>query len=324
MGSIALKATLLYAYATDVFVAAQTVIDQDLANILLFTYGVCEPNLSASDAAFVESLAQQANAEGITWVASSGDSGAAGCDNGASTATQGLAVMVPASLPEVTAVGGTEFNENPISWGTDGYATGYFPEIGWNDTATQSTLEASGGGVSTLYPTPFWQNGPGINPNGRNVPDVAFSASPAHDPYLLVSGGQAYSVGGTSLSAPLFAGIIALSAQRLANLSGLQGLGNINSSLYATANLQGPNLQIFHDITSGNNIVPCAAGTPDCVNGSFGYSAGPGYDLVTGLGSVDGTSFIQNFALATTTQSYSRRCSHKRVVPSSLPRQYAR
>ena len=91
----------MYAYATDVFVAAQTVVDQNLANILLFTYGVCEPNLSTSDASFIERLAQQANAEGITWVASSGDSGAAGCDNGASAATQGLAVVAPASLPEV-------------------------------------------------------------------------------------------------------------------------------------------------------------------------------------------------------------------------------
>ncbi len=300
VGSLASQASILYAYATNVFDAAQTVIDQNLATILLFTYGVCEANLSASDATFLRGMAQQASAQGITWIASSGDSGAAGCDSHASMASNGLVVMVPASLPEVTAVGGTEFTEKPDAWASNGAATTYFSETGWNDTAALSSLSASGGGVSTLFETPAWQNGSTFNPKGRNVPDVAFSASPVHDGYIVVSGGQGYSAGGTSLAAPVFASIVARAGQKLENLSGMNGLGNINSSIYATQALQGPNSVIFHDIISGNNVVPCAEGSPDCIGGSLGYQAGPGYDLVTGLGSVDAQGFITSFGLATT------------------------
>src|SRR5262249_14430103 len=108
-GSASPNSTILYAYATDVGGAAQKVIDENPAPLLTFSCGTCEAGTAQSDARFIQDLAQQAKARGITWVASSGDAGAAACDQGSSPATQGLWVSLPASLPEVTAVGGTEF-----------------------------------------------------------------------------------------------------------------------------------------------------------------------------------------------------------------------
>jgi trimeric autotransporter adhesin len=129
----------------------------------------------------------------------------------------------------------------------------------------------------------------------RDVPDVSLTASPFHDPYNVFtidpSTGQdvEISVGGTSASAQVFAGIVALLNQSLAK-AGSGTAGNINPNLYALARTPG----VFHDITMGNNTVPCATDTPDCSrsSGSFGYSAGPGYDLVTGLGSVDVSEMV--------------------------------
>ena len=85
----------------------QYAIDQNLAPVISMSYGECELGGSVS----ARAMAQQANAEGITWMNSSGDSGAAGCDYGAKVASNGLSVIFPADIPEVTAVGGTEFNE---------------------------------------------------------------------------------------------------------------------------------------------------------------------------------------------------------------------
>jgi hypothetical protein len=92
--------------------------------------------------------------------------------------------------------------------------------------------------------------------------------------------------GGTSVGAAVFAGVLALLNQYLTSAGYISqpGLGNVNPALYqlaATAPLT------FHDITAGTNVVPCAAGTLDCSTGTYGYSAGPGYDQVTGLGTID-------------------------------------
>ncbi len=246
----------------------------------------------------IESEAQRANSEGITWIVSSGDSGAAACENQngtALTATSGLSVNVYASIPEVTGVGGTEFGEGAGTyWGTNnavlGSALGYIPEAAWNDSDSLLTgFAASGGGFSTFYVKPWWQTGPGVPNDGyRDVPDVALTASAWHDPYTIVTAGQPALVGGTSAAAPAFAGIVTL----LNQYWGGSGLGNINPNLYALA--QGvPG--IFHDVTTGSNIVPCQVGSPDCLSGSFGYSAGAGYDQVTGLGSVDAMQLVTNW-----------------------------
>jgi uncharacterized protein (TIGR03437 family) len=207
--------------------------------------------------------------------------------------------MLPASVPEVTGVGGTTFAETATGtfWasvnGGYGYsALSYIPETGWNDTSKVGHLAASGGGMSVFFPKPVWQTGPGVlGLNVRFVPDVALSSSPQHDPYFLISNGTNSLNGGTSAATPVFAGMVLLMNQYL----GTNGLGNINPGLYqlasnplnvCTTNNPAPAC-VFHDIQTGTNIVPCTAGTGGCTNGILGYSAGPGYDMVTGLGSVD-------------------------------------
>jgi hypothetical protein len=219
-----------------------------------------------------------------------------------------LAVNVPASVPEVTGVGGTTFtdvaagywnlNNNPV---TDASALGYIPEVAWNDTAVAGQLNASGGGASALYPKPSWQTGLGVpNDGARDVPDLAFAASPNHDGYVYVYQGavQSLATGGTSASTAVFAGMMALLNNYLAGnhadlsrsvcvacvVQATTGLGNINPTLYR---LSHSSATAFHDITSGSNIVPCALNTPDCTNSNMGWTAGPGYDEVTGLGSID-------------------------------------
>jgi uncharacterized protein (TIGR03437 family) len=287
-GAVARNATIIYVYATDVGTAAQYAIDQNLAPVISFSFGSCEP----SNTPAFRSVAQQASAQGITWLAASGDSGAAGCDKPFSSAqaTKGLAVSFPASIPEITAVGGTMFSEGSGSyWAASngpnfGSALSYIPETAWNESGAGG-LAASGGGASVLFSKPPWQSGPGVpNDNARDVPDVALSAA-NHDGYFGVTGGLNVIYSGTSAASPSFAGIVALLNQAQAQ----PGLGNINPALYRLAQ---STTNVFHDITTGNNVVPCAKGSPNCQNGSMGYQAGPGYDLVTGLGSVDAYQLV--------------------------------
>jgi subtilase family serine protease len=304
-GAVARYATLIYVYSDDAGYSSFYAIDNNLAPIISESFGLCESqvvSLMPKGISDFEMEAQKGNALGITWLAASGDSGAAGCDYDAIIATQGLAVSLPASIPEVTAVGGTEFNEgSTVYWSSTngpsgGSALSYIPEMAWNDTfvseAIGGTISASGGGVSTLYKKPSWQTGPGVpNDGARDVPDVSLAASDAHDPYFVISEGEAFAVGGTSAATPSFAGMIAVLNQYLVQ-NGVQtksGVGNINTKLYSMA---AGKAGLFHDVTTGNNIVPCQEDTPNCTNGSFGYTAGVGYDLVTGLGSVDGYNLI--------------------------------
>ncbi len=212
----------------------------------------------------------------------------------------------------------------------------YIGESAWNDTLTnlmspEGGLGASGGGASIYFSKPSWQAGTGVPADGkRDVPDIALHASADHDPYLFCSedgpnntivstctsgfrtgaGGNFTAVGGTSAAAPTFTAIMALVNQYLGNTSAT-GLAPINPMLYslypnnATSNA-------FHDITAGNNDVPCTTGTTNCPSGTteFGFSAGVGYDQVTGLGSVDGFNLAQawlatitNFATTSTALS---------------------
>jgi uncharacterized protein (TIGR03437 family) len=137
----------------------------------------------------------------------------------------------------------------------------------------------------------LWQTGPGVpDDHQRDAPDIAL-ASASGNPYLVVSRGSLIGVGGTSAAAPAFAGLVALLNQALvANQTVAQpGLGNINPTLYRMAQAS---KDAFHDITGGDNFVPCVQGSPDCVNGSLGYAGAVGYDMATGLGSVDAAKLI--------------------------------
>jgi subtilase family serine protease len=304
-GAVARFATLIYVYSDDAGYSAYYAIDNNLAPVISESFGLCEYQVASNRMGLsgFQVEAQKGNALGITWLASSGDSGAAGCDYDVATATGGLGVSLPASVPEVTAVGGTEFNEGSLSYwsGSNGptgaSALSYIPEIAWNDTAASGGLAASGGGLSSVYKKPAWQTGPGVPSDGaRDVPDVSLAASNAHDPYIVVSEGAEIGVGGTSAAAPSFAGMIAVLNQYLVQnaVQNKSGVGNINPKLYAMAAAGASG--IFHDVTAGNNIVPCQVGTPNCANGQFGYTAGVGYDLVTGLGSVDAYNLITAWA----------------------------
>lgn len=290
-----------------VFDALSYAITSNLAPILTLSYGGCEAEDASYANSTVEPLLRQSNAQGQTILVSSGDTGAAGCETSAApkTAIAGLAVSYPASSAYVTAVGGTQLNSDSSTYWSStnnsslGSATGYIPEVAWNDTASYGSLSSSGGGFSKIFSKPSWQAGTGVPSDGhRDVPDVAFPASVTEHAYLIcdayapcTSGSQSFTlsstgrdggaVGGTSASAPTFAGMVAVIEQA----NGGKALGNLNPSLYALA--EGPSAgTIFHDITSGSNIVACTAGTPDCTTGSMGYTATTGYDLVTGLGSI--------------------------------------
>jgi subtilase family serine protease len=299
-GAVARNATILYVNSTNVISSVQYAISQNLAPVISLSYGGCEAENSMS----MRSIAQQANAQGITWLASSGDSGAAACDY-SKPAKVGLGVNMPASIPEVTAVGGTEFSEDGGKyWGTTNSSTGgsalsYIPEVAWNDTQNRGDLASTGGGTSLYFVKPSWQTGAGVPADFmRDVPDVSLASSPDHDGFYFYSGGSMGVIGGTSVATPAFAGIVSMLNQYLV-AKGLQprpGLGNINPTLY---HLASTSTNVFHDITSGSNIVPCTTGSQGCVNGSLGFSAGPGYDRVTGLGSVDAANMIEQWMTLT-------------------------
>ncbi len=148
-GAVARCATLIYVYSDDADYSAYYAIDNNLAPVISESFGLCEYQVGVEPDGplqLIEVEAQKGNALGITWLASSGDSGAAGCDYDVTTATQGLGVSLPASVPEVTAVGGTEFNEGSVSYwsGSNGLyggsALSYIPEMAWNDTAVSVAM----------------------------------------------------------------------------------------------------------------------------------------------------------------------------------------
>ncbi|HLK34998.1 MAG TPA: S53 family peptidase, partial [Terriglobales bacterium] len=289
----------------------QYIVDNDLANVMTESFGTCEALDTNSDATFHLQLAEQAAAEGITYLVASGDSGSAGCDSPNETrATGGLSVNVLASTPFDVAVGGTQFNEGANSgnyWnssntsGTQASAKSYIPEYVWNESCPvascgqNANLAAGGGGASTFFSKPSWQSGVSGIPNDgkRDLPDVAFTAAAGHDPYLLCVQGscstysqgtvQLYAVGGTSASTPSFAGIMALLNQKMNARQGMVGytlyklaanetLSRCNAS--NTSSLPAGNC-VFNDVTVGNNAVPGEAGYG---TGSATYTSTLGYD----------------------------------------------
>jgi subtilase family serine protease len=304
-GGSAPNATVLYVYAPSVLRAAEYAVDRNLAPVISESYGVCEDNVALVNgaAATFRNMAQQANAQGITWIASAGDSGPSGCQHWTvDTEGRSISAIVSASVPEVTAVGGTRFDEKPgvEYWNSKegpgkASARSYIPEKAWNDTDVKGTLAASGGGTSALYPKPVWQTAPGVpNGNMRHVPDISFTASWFHDPYMVFIDGVIKAGGGTSAGTPFFAGVVAMLNQHVM-ASGAQskpGLGNVNPRLYELAQAAP---SVFHDITAGDTIIPCKTGTPGCTAGKYGFKAGPGYDLTTGLGSIDVKNLFDNW-----------------------------
>lgn len=336
-GGTASGASILFVYTgvptngtsnNGVFDSVIYAVTADVAPIITMSYGGCETDYTTYAGQTFEPFLQQANAQGQTVLVSAGDEDAATCDvvdsasGAATTAAQGATVSYPASSPYVTAVGGTRFNEGSGSyWNSTnnsfgGSATGYIPEIVWNETNDPGNISqnsgvadivGTGGGASVLFGKPSWQVGTGVPSDGaRDLPDVAFNAAIYSDPYNFCSadtsrGVGAYActastfgglVGGTSLSAPNFAAMLAIVEQKNGSTV---GLGNINVALYSIA-AGSSSSAVFNDITSGNNVVPCVVGTSDCTSGMLGFVAGVGYDQTTGWGSVNGAAFATALA----------------------------
>ena len=299
---VARNATIIFVRSPDVFTSLQDAVDNAYAPVISMSYGICEGS-DLVDLPSERQMAQQANAEGITWLVAAGDAGAADCeDPDALIAQDGLAVDAPASIPEVTAMGGTEFNEGSGNYwsstntANSASALSYIPEMVWNDTGRGGGLAAGGGGASSFFSKPVWQTGPGVpNDAFRHIPDLSLASSPDHDGYYVYTGGSLQVYGGTSVAAPAMAGILTLLNQYLVS-SGAQkqaGLGNINPTLYRMAQTSPA---AFHDIRAGNNSVPCVAGSPNCNTGSIGYNAGTAYDQASGLGSPDAYNFVHQWS----------------------------
>ena len=286
--------------ATDgVDLSAQYIVNNAVAPVMSTSFGSCEKSMGTTESQFYNDLWSQAATQGITSLVAAGDSGAADCDDpGSTTGTGGAAVNGLASTPYNTCVGGTMFNEgtasywtnqNPVQpWGAT--ATSYIPEVAWNESGSVPggvQLWATGGGVSTLYAKPNWQVAPGVPSDGhRDVPDVSLTAS-GHDAYIIFTHGWPGAVGGTSCSTPAFAGLMALVVQKTG-----ASQGNANRTFYALGNAQyTTGASVFHDIKSGNNAVP----------GVSGFTARTGYDLATGLGSVDAAQLLDNWAASIST-----------------------
>ena len=323
-GAIAPDATIYFVYtgndsSSDVFDAMNYAIDNVTAPVISISYGECE-FYAGSLAQTFEPIFMKANAQGQTILASAGDTGATGCDSGVTgttvaPATEGLQISYPASSAYVTAMGGTEFNEGSGSyWNTTnnadmGSALSYIPEMAWNDTATSNAqsppggFASTGGGASTLFGKPSWQVAAGVpNDGARDNPDISLDAANFHDAFLFCTAGSCTNgfrdasndltaAGGTSFDAPVFAGILTLINQKNSSA----GAGNINPELYS---LSASAPTAFHDVTVGNNEQPCASGSIDCASGTteIGYAAAAGYDLATGLGSIDAYNLANVFA----------------------------
>ncbi len=372
--------------ATDgVDLAAIYAVENNVAPIMSESFGQCELFLGNAGNVFANSIRQQAAAQGITYITSTGDQGSAVCDadlgQPPAPATFGLAVNGLASTPYGVAVGGTDFlnfgpsyNINAPSpyWSEvndpthQASALGYVPETTWNDSCTNavwvflkvgSTPEAAcnnpqldtdvlvgggSGGKSTCitsngalpsncsagYTKPSWQSAPGVPAdNARDVPDVSLFASDNFmgSSYIVCQSDQQginpcnlsdplssfVGIGGTSASAPAFAGMMALVNQS----TGSSGEGNANYVLYKMASSSTQTSKscgataapaagcIFYDVTSGTIAMPCAKGSTNCntSNGSdtygvlSGYSATNGYDLATGLGSINASNLVHNW-----------------------------
>ena len=346
-------------------------VDNDIAPIMSQSFLACELDLGTAGNQFYKNLWQQAAAQGVTVLVSSGDQGSAACDFLQGPAPQpaknGLEVNGLASTPYNVAVGGTDFNDfsNPgLYWNLTGNsstqesAKGYIPETTWNDSCTNaiwaqvgfnagpegncnnpqisgSVFAVGGGGgksncttpsgstASTCsggYAKPPWQTGATVPADGkRDLPDVSLFAA---DGFIgnfyviceadILSGSCSnfnfVSIGGTSVSSPAFAGLMALVDQKTAAHQ-----GNPNFIFYKLAAAQsattcnsstGPaSTCVFNDVTAGTISMPCATGSLNCttsISGDqygilSGYNAGAGYDLATGLGSVNASNLVNNW-----------------------------
>ena len=294
-------ASIVYHLGPDLVSDIAGAVNDNQCGVISISYGLC--GVSASYMTNVMDLIfSQAAAQGQSVFISSGDQGAAGIAlNSAGTAcvvSTSRTVNEMSADPNVTSVGGTQFTPT-YSSGND---QGYVVEKVWNDGG------ATGGGVSQVFPKPSYQVGSGVpNDNFRDVPDIALIASPNSPGVFFAdynAGGVVCCIGGTSLSAPVWAGFASVIGQ----ITGNSRLGNLNRVIYPLANSQYANAG-FHDVTIGNTNY----------NGVTGYTAGPGSDLATGWGTIDFNVFANSVKTFLMQSSSPTPTSTRTASPSRTP-----
>lgn len=241
--------------------------------IISDSWGLCEPALSPARVAATSAALQLAAVSGISFLAASGDSGSDDC-----AGFRVLAVDDPAAQQFATAVGGTDLHL---------HAAGARREVVWNDL-----FGAGGGGLSRFWLRPSWQAGAGVitqfSTGARQVPDISLHASPAEHGYPIYCtttpcGGAGWTtVGGTSASAPLLAGIVA-DMNSYSRAHGGQRLGYANPFLYDRF---AADPAAFRDVTSGDNN-PFSPGP---------YPATAGYDMASGIGAPHAAALAADLA----------------------------
>ncbi|MGB6192679.1 MAG: S53 family peptidase, partial [Terracidiphilus sp.] len=282
------------------------IVENNLAPIMSVSYGQCENSLGSAGTQFYSTLWEQAAAQGISVFVSSGDSGAAGCDDPSAPAQYGLAVNGLASTAFNAAVGGTDFNEyqtwstywNPTNAAvTQASAKGYIPETTWNDSCTNGLLaqvqggtanaetncnsstfssllvtEGASGGTSAAWMKPAWQT-QGPSDNARDLPDVSLFASNGFlGSFYIVC--QNYTLNSSCSDLNGYGGT-SVAAPAFAGIMALvdQKAGSAQGVpglvLYKLAQ-QKP--AAFHDVPAGSTIaMPCVTGTPNCVTNTVGH-----------------------------------------------------
>ena len=272
VGAIASAAKIAVYFTTNTdqgFLDALTTAVHDTTNrpsIISISWGGPESSWTQQAMNSFSSACQDAATMGVTVLAASGDSGS----TDGSTDNQPT-VDFPASSPYILGCGGTRLSLSGAK---------ITAEVAWNETS--SGEGATGGGVSGFFAIPTYQKQAGVpkSPSGfvgRGVPDVSGDADPETG-YNVVVDGSATVIGGTSAVAPLWAGLLARINQSLG-----KNVGYVNPLLYASKTAA-----TFHDIVSGTN------GT---------YSAGPGWDACTGLGTPDGTALLKSLGASSTAGS---------------------
>jgi len=278
-GAVAPRAAIAVYFGTntdDGFIqAVTTAVHDDVRkpSIISISWGQAEETATPQMLQGLHEALEEAAAIGVTVCVAAGDNGSA--DMTKQQWDHKTHVDFPASSPFALACGGTTLDPSSVPNAP--------VEIVWNRGVKGG---ATGGGVSNFFPKPAYQNGanvpsPASTSGGRGVPDVAGNADPFSGYSVLVDGASQV-IGGTSAVAPLWAGLLARINQDLVAKDG-KPAGFINALLYAIAAKAA-----FHDVTSGNNDIY------NDLNGKF--TAAPGWDPCTGVGSPDGTKLLALFS----------------------------
>ena len=300
-------------------------VNRAVAHTILLGYDACETTMSAAHAAFYATLDQIAAAEGIAVIAATGDHGAAEC----------APAQSPGQQPGMNALASTSSN---LAVGAASVVTASAQQptvTGWEPATASAPALATGGGVSALHATPWWQSAQGLpasdpgtgNPSTgaqhhRYLPDLVLPAASSGAAVCfsgasLASSCRAATASGSAIAAAMMAGLavrldasygaqgnLAPNLYRLARLAPLaaSASGTTSGGAAATSNSSSTQQSVFTDVTTGGNRLFCTAGacggqsgaqgSAISSDGRLGFAAASGFDLATGLGTVNGAALV--------------------------------